>query len=255
MGRDKSRLVVAGDTLLDRLLHHIPDTVPVIVVGPPPGPTRRPVVVTREQPPGGGPVAGIAAGLGLVATPSVVVAAVDLPFAGPALAGVVDRLTIRDAAVPVLAGRRQPLAAAYRTDAIRAAVTRLGDPVGRSMRDVLTLLSIEEFEVGDQFVDIDTPAELAAARARVDRRGDIMGATEEGPMDKWVTAVAAELGVADDVDIDLVLDVAKEAAHKVQRPAAPVTTYLLGMAIANGKDPQQAAATIRELAAGWTERA
>lgn len=123
------------------------------------------------------------------------------------------------------------------------------------MRDVLTLLSIEEFEVGDQFVDIDTPAELAAARARVDRRGDIMGATEEGPMDKWVTAVAAELGVADDVDIDLVLDVAKEAAHKVQRPAAPVTTYLLGMAIANGKDPQQAAATIRELAAGWTEQA
>lgn len=74
-------------------------------------------------------------------------------------------------------------------------------------------------------------------------------------MDKWVTAVAAELGVADDVDIDLVLDVAKEAAHKVQRPAAPVTTYLLGMAIANGKDPQQAAATIRELAAGWTEQA
>ena len=112
------------------------------------------------------------------------------------------------------------------------------------MRDVLTLLSIEEFEVGDQFVDIDTPRSWQPRGPGSAARGH-NGATEEGPMDKWVTAVAAELGVADDVDIDLVLDVAKGGRAQGAAAGRPVTTYLLGMAIANGKDPQQAAATIR----------
>ncbi len=50
---------------------------------------------------------------------------------------------------------------------------------------------------------------------------------------------------------DLILDVAKDAAHGVQRPAAPVTTYLLGLAVARGADPAQTAAAISRLADGW----
>ncbi|HEY8473681.1 MAG TPA: DUF6457 domain-containing protein [Natronosporangium sp.] len=49
----------------------------------------------------------------------------------------------------------------------------------------------------------------------------------------------------------LVLDLAREVAHGVTRPAAPLTAYLLGLAVGRGADPAQAAATLTELAQGW----
>ncbi|MDP9181826.1 MAG: DUF6457 domain-containing protein [Actinomycetota bacterium] len=67
-------------------------------------------------------------------------------------------------------------------------------------------------------------------------------------VDDWVGAVKEALGLTDDVDVALLLDVAREAAHAVARPAAPVTTYLLGLAVARGADVEQATATITELA-------
>jgi hypothetical protein len=45
--------------------------------------------------------------------------------------------------------------------------------------------------------------------------------------------------------------VARDAAHGVARPAAPLTTYLLGVAVAGGADPEEAARTISELAREW----
>lgn len=71
-------------------------------------------------------------------------------------------------------------------------------------------------------------------------------------MQDWVDAVREALGLDVTVDIDAVLDVARDAAHAVARPAAPVTTYLLGVAVAQGADPAQAAATITGLASSWT---
>ena len=70
-------------------------------------------------------------------------------------------------------------------------------------------------------------------------------------MDEWVTAVSAALGVDQAVDLDTILDVARDAAHAVARPAAPVTTFLLGVAVAGGADPKEAAATIAALAREW----
>ena len=70
-------------------------------------------------------------------------------------------------------------------------------------------------------------------------------------MDDWITAVRAELGLADEVDVTLVLDLARDAAHGVQRPAAPVTAYLLGLAVARGADPADAADRLSRMAAGW----
>ena len=64
-------------------------------------------------------------------------------------------------------------------------------------------------------------------------------------MQEWVVAVKEALGLDTEVDVDLILDVAKDAAHGVQRPAAPVSTYLLGLAVAGGADPAQAAAPFR----------
>jgi hypothetical protein len=66
-------------------------------------------------------------------------------------------------------------------------------------------------------------------------------------MSSWVTRVADELGLGDDPDVTLILQVAADAAHGVARPAAPVTTYLLGVAVGRGADPAEAADRIRAL--------
>ena len=74
-------------------------------------------------------------------------------------------------------------------------------------------------------------------------------------MQTWIDAVCAELNLPGEVDIDVILDVARVAAHGVERPAAPVTTYLLGAAVAGGMDVTEAATKIQELVATWPKPA
>jgi hypothetical protein len=71
-------------------------------------------------------------------------------------------------------------------------------------------------------------------------------------MDRWVIAVCADLGLdPGSADVRTVLDVAREVAHKIDRPAAPVTAYLLGMAVGRGQRLADAAERVRSLATGW----
>ncbi len=50
-------------------------------------------------------------------------------------------------------------------------------------------------------------------------------------LEQWAAALAAELGLGPDaVDVEQVLDLAADAAHGVVRPAAPLTTFLVGLA-------------------------
>jgi len=70
-------------------------------------------------------------------------------------------------------------------------------------------------------------------------------------MQTWIDAVCAELNLSADTDVDVILDVARVAAHNVERPAAPVTTFLVGLAVAGGMDVKDAAAKIQNLAATW----
>ena len=72
-------------------------------------------------------------------------------------------------------------------------------------------------------------------------------------LDDWVTAVSAELGLQEGLDLKKVLDLARDVAHGVERPAAPVTAWLAGMAVAAGADVDDVAARIRRLAGGWQE--
>ena len=75
---------------------------------------------------------------------------------------------------------------------------------------------------------------------------------------EWTTRLMHDLGLEGELDEGLVLDVAREAAHNVLRPAAPLTTYVLGYAaaLAGGRpeDVERIAARIVELAAGWESR-
>lgn len=71
-------------------------------------------------------------------------------------------------------------------------------------------------------------------------------------LEEWIEAVCLELGIdRDEVDRDLVLDLAKDVAHGVARPGAPLTTFMLGVAVGRGASVRDAAARITALAGGW----
>lgn len=50
----------------------------------------------------------------------------------------------------------------------------------------------------------------------------------------WADDVGRELGLGLTVDVEVVLDLAGDAAHGVVRPAAPLTTFLVGVAVGRG---------------------
>ena len=55
-------------------------------------------------------------------------------------------------------------------------------------------------------------------------------------LDRWVGEACELLGLDPaDVPIGTVLDLARRVAHGVARPAAPLTTFLLGLAIGSGR--------------------
>jgi hypothetical protein len=71
-------------------------------------------------------------------------------------------------------------------------------------------------------------------------------------LEEWLDVVCLELGLdRAQVDRDLVLDLARDVAHGVARPGAPLTAYLLGLAVGRGADPRAAAGRLSELAMGW----
>ncbi len=259
LGFDKATADLNGRPLLDWLLDSIPEASDCVLVGPAPTGTTRHLTLTREEPPGGGPLAGIAAGLVHVHTPIVVVVAVDMPLAGPLLAHLVTRLQAAsegvDAVLPVDgAGRVQPLAGAYRTVALRSALERVGSPEGRAVRDLVALLNVTTLagSAALTLLDVDTEGDLDRLRRSVRvAENDSNQRAKETEMDEWVAAATKALGIEQSVDLNLILDVAREAAHGVARPAAPVTTFLLGCAVAAGLDAEEAAARLTLLAREW----
>lgn len=166
-GTDKAGLDVGGVALLDRVLAAVANAQRCVVVG-----TRRPtaqgVTFTIEEPAGCGPAAAIVHGLSLVDAPIVVVLAADLPFASTAVPKLIAALAGGQADAAMLvdeSGRRQPLLAAYRVDALRRCAEGR-DWRGASVRALTDGLTVVEVAaVGDEALDCDTPEQLTAARA------------------------------------------------------------------------------------------
>jgi hypothetical protein len=72
-------------------------------------------------------------------------------------------------------------------------------------------------------------------------------------VESWIEAACAELGLTPvEVPVRAVLDLARDVAHQVERPAAPLTAFLLGLAVGQGRDFPEAAAALEQLAATWT---
>jgi Domain of unknown function (DUF6457) len=90
-------------------------------------------------------------------------------------------------------------------------------------------------------------AGLEGGAHRVSRYGAVVNT-----LDQWTESACAELGLDPAcADVKAVLDLARDAAHSVARPAAPLTTFLLGVAVGRGQSIDQAAARLRALAASW----
>ncbi len=75
-------------------------------------------------------------------------------------------------------------------------------------------------------------------------------------LDDWLTALADRLQLDPaDIPVGGLLDVARDVAHNVARPAAPLSTFLIGLAAAkNGgsaADIEAACTAATELALGW----
>jgi hypothetical protein len=78
-------------------------------------------------------------------------------------------------------------------------------------------------------------------------------------MDEWITQLCDALDVPiADVDTNAVLDLARDAAHNVDRPAAPVTTYVVGYAAAQRGGGAKAVADVTQravqMAQDWDRR-
>ena len=171
-GQAKPQLLVGGRPILAAVLDAVADAERRVVVGPP-QPTPRDVLLVREQPPGGGPVAAVRAGLADVTTDVVLVLAGDLPFVTTELVrGLRERLTGHGVLVVDDSGRDQYLLGACRTAALRTATATTSGPT--SLRRVLSPIAVRrwrpEVRPGDPppWLDCDTPADLARARAIAD---------------------------------------------------------------------------------------
>ena len=68
---------------------------------------------------------------------------------------------------------------------------------------------------------------------------------------RWIERLGEELTIEatmDPADVEAILDAAKAAAHTVKRPAAPVTTFLMGYAVARGADAHRVGQIVERLA-------
>ncbi|NUL07421.1 molybdenum cofactor guanylyltransferase [Streptomyces lunaelactis] len=259
-GADKPAVSVGGRALLDRVLGVCRDAGRTVVVGGRRA-TMRPVVWAREEPPGGGPLAALDAGVRQVEAQSVLVLSADLPFLGERtvreLIGALDTSGQEAALLTDPGGRDQPLVAAYRTEPLRRELALLAAEYGSLTGLPLRLLT-QELDLARiaaeplASFDCDTWEDIFAARARIREHGNVL--------DEWITAVKDELGIDLDVDIGVLLDLARDAAHGVARPAAPLTTFLVGYAAASagGGGPEAVAEAARKAAAlalRWADEA
>ncbi|NKI41053.1 DUF6457 domain-containing protein [Streptomyces physcomitrii] len=153
-------------------------------------------------------------------------------------------------------GRDQPLVGAYQTEALRRRLDEMAAAYGgleglplRRLTEGLVLGRLAESPDSVASFDCDTWADLATARTHIREHGHVL--------DEWISAVKDELGVDLDVDTAVLLDLARDAAHSVARPAAPLTTFLVGYAAGRAQGgPEEVAEAARKAAAlalRWAE--
>lgn len=211
-GAVKPELVLGGRALVDHALAAVSGARRRVLVAPP-ALARPGVPTTLEDPPLGGPVAGIAAGLALLAAPPadvadvpvaagaadvVVVLACDVPRAGsvvPALVAAASAPGTDGARLVDAEGAPQHLVAAYRTDALRTALASLAEVRGASVRRLVTGLHLRDVpDPGGAGEDVDTWADARRVGAALSGAGAPGREAAPGPSAPTADAVRDTIG-------------------------------------------------------------
>ena len=200
------------------------------------------VTAVQEDPPFSGPAAGIAAGLEALAETAgmLLVLACDMPHAGEVARHLLADLVHCAPGQGVMAvadGRRQPLAAIYPQAALRAevAAARAAHRLeNASVFSLVASVNMKECAVPSGLTaDIDTWADARAhgiGAAPAAAEGQQLENHDE-LLQAWTLKLLEAFELADlDIDIHAVLNVAGVAAHSIVRPAAPLTTFVAGLA-------------------------
>lgn len=260
-GSDKSSASLGDATLLNHLLATLPENSEIFIVGPPENNLVRSAVFIEEEILYGGPLSAIASALPHIKSERIAIIATDMPLAGIFLASLFELDMFEfDAIIPRdESGFDQPLCAIYRTRALRSAIKSLGSPVDKSIKLLLRELNSQSYLINHQeqsrLRDVDTPQDLILIKQT--HKIDLPKNSPEKReiMLEWIAAVKKELAISGEVDIDTLLLLARDAAHNVERPSAPITTYLLGIAVAQGQDVVEASKKISFLAKNWKSEA
>lgn len=262
----KAELIYEAQTLLERTVDAVSGARTVVVVGPTlpraleNRALRNRVQLVREDPPFGGPAAGIAAGMAALAASTpvsdyTVVLACDMPKAATTLNHLLAALPGETSGDGVIAtdahGRLQPLAAVYRTEKLQSALQELrrsGSADGLSTFQLISGLRLTQVPVPDGATDdIDTWADaegFGIGRPQGYDKGEKMSDAnqdassaqaireqEDEVLRQWCARLVDALSVEGlEVDLKSVLGLAGRAAHSVLRPAAPLTTFVVGYA-------------------------
>jgi molybdopterin-guanine dinucleotide biosynthesis protein A len=172
-GRDKSSLVVAGATILERQLAELSQlTDDIMLVGsaldvPPP------VRVIADRVSGAGPLGGLDAALASARDDAVVVVACDMPFVSAGfLASLLDLARDVEAVVPLIEGRHHPLCAVYTRQCQERVTRRLANGQLRMM-GLLDEVRVRVVGAGDLpgfdcrrlVANVNTPGELESLEA------------------------------------------------------------------------------------------
>ncbi len=113
---------------------------------------------------GAGPLAGIEAGLAASRQPVLVAVACDMPYVSPELLLRLRQAALgHDAAVPLAAGRPEPVCAAYRLSAAGAVAASLGAGERRAAAPLgdLDVAWLQDVDAG-QLRSLNTPADYSA---------------------------------------------------------------------------------------------
>ncbi len=159
MGRDKLRLSVAGETMLERALRRYCEVFPRVLVSVA-GPEKYPELGEKrifDRCPGAGPLAGLHAGL-LQTGEDVFLTGADMPFSSPekalvlaSLCGEADACVLTDEA-----GRWEPLFGFYRSAVLPRAEELLRSG-RRSMGALLGSLRLREVSLAELGEGPDSP--------------------------------------------------------------------------------------------------
>lgn len=129
-GRDKSALVVAGRSILERQLTELMalTTDILIVGGSGPAPASATARVLADRVPGLGPLGGLCTALSEASGDATIVIACDMPYVSAPFLGHLLALTRdADAVVPHTDRGYHPLCAAYTRECLAPAAARLAD--------------------------------------------------------------------------------------------------------------------------------